>query len=49
MAPNVYVAVTMVQPHAGKTNDRPIRLYGVIPLKVSDPQTKLAPVVHRGR
>jgi uncharacterized protein YfaS (alpha-2-macroglobulin family) len=45
MAPNVYVAVTLVQPHAGKTNDRPIRLYGVIPLKVTDPQTKLAPVV----
>ncbi|MEO8062042.1 MAG: MG2 domain-containing protein [Pseudomonadota bacterium] len=45
MAPNVYVAVTMVQPHAGKTNDLPIRLYGVIPLKVTDPQTKLAPVV----
>ena len=45
MAPNVYVAVTMVQPHAGKTNDRPIRLYGVIPLKVTDPTTKLAPAV----
>jgi uncharacterized protein YfaS (alpha-2-macroglobulin family) len=45
MAPNVYVAVTLVQPHAGKTNDRPIRLYGVIPLKVTDPQTRLAPVV----
>ena len=45
MAPNVYVAVTLVQPHAGKTNDRPIRLYGVIPLKVSDPATKIAPVV----
>ena len=45
MAPNVYVAVTLVQPHAGKTNDRPIRLYGVIPLKVNDPQTHLAPVV----
>jgi uncharacterized protein YfaS (alpha-2-macroglobulin family) len=45
MAPNVYVAVTMVQPHAGKTNDRPIRLYGVIPLEVTDPATKLAPVI----
>ena len=32
MAPNVYVSVTLVQPHAGKTNDRPIRLYGIIPL-----------------
>jgi len=45
MAPNIYVAVTMVQPHAGKTNDRPIRLYGVIPLKVSDPATRLAPAI----
>ena len=45
MAPNVYAAVTLVQPHAGKNNDRPIRLYGVIPLKVSDPATKIAPVV----
>ena len=45
MAPNVYVAVTLIQPHAGKTNDRPIRLYGVVPLKVTDPQTRLSPVV----
>jgi uncharacterized protein YfaS (alpha-2-macroglobulin family) len=45
MAPNVYVAVTMVQPHSNKNNDRPIRLYGVIPLKVTDPQTRLTPVV----
>ena len=27
----------MVQPHADKDNDRPIRLYGVIPLKVTRP------------
>ena len=26
-------------------NDRPIRLYGVIPIKVTDPATKLAPVL----
>jgi len=45
MAPNVYVAVTLVQPHENKTNDRPIRLYGVIPLAVSDPGTHLAPVL----
>jgi len=43
MSPNVYVAVTLIQPHAEKKNDRPIRLYGVIPLMVADPQTKLAP------
>jgi uncharacterized protein YfaS (alpha-2-macroglobulin family) len=45
MAPNVYVAVTLVQPHADKDNDRPIRLYGVIPLKVTDPQTRITPVL----
>ena len=43
MAPNVYVAVTLIQPHENKTNDRPIRLYGVIPLEVADPQTRLSP------
>ena len=43
MAPNVYVHVTLVQPHAGKNNDRPIRLYGVIPLLVDDPATRLKP------
>ncbi|HEY8509063.1 MAG TPA: alpha-2-macroglobulin family protein, partial [Steroidobacteraceae bacterium] len=46
MAPNVYVAVTLVQPHEGRTNDRPIRLYGVIALIVTDPQTRLTPVIH---
>ena len=30
MAPNVYVNVTLLQPHAQTTNDLPIRLYGVI-------------------
>lgn len=45
MAPNAYVAVTLIQPHAGKQNDRPIRLYGVIPLLVNDPATTLKPVL----
>jgi len=44
MAPNVYASVTFIQPH-GKTNDRPIRMYGVIPLHVTDPDTTLAPVI----
>jgi hypothetical protein len=43
MTPNVYVSVTLVQPHAGRSNDRPLRLYGVVPLLVSDPATRLAP------
>jgi hypothetical protein len=45
MSPNVYVSVTLVQPHAGKSNDRPIRLYGIIPLMVTDPATHLKPTL----
>lgn len=45
MSPNVYVSVTLIQPHKDKKNDRPIRLYGVIPVTVNDPKTKLAPVL----
>lgn len=45
MAPNVYVHVTVVQPHAGKNNDRPIRLYGIVPLGVEDPTTRLRPAI----
>ncbi len=45
MTPNAYVSVTLLQPHAGKQNDRPIRLYGVVPLPVTDPATQITPVV----
>jgi uncharacterized protein YfaS (alpha-2-macroglobulin family) len=45
MSPNVYVSVTLIQPHQGKDNDRPIRMYGIIPLKVQDPGTLLKPAV----
>lgn len=45
MAPNVYVSVTLLQPHRDKQNDRPIRLYGITPLKVNDPSTRLAPQI----
>ncbi len=45
MAPNVYVSVTLVQPHSQTANDLPIRLYGVIPVIVEDPNTHLRPVI----
>jgi uncharacterized protein YfaS (alpha-2-macroglobulin family) len=45
MTPNVYVHVTLLQPHRDKTSDTPIRLYGVIPLLVEDPATKLEPAL----
>lgn len=45
MAPNVYVHVTMLQPHNQKNNDLPIRMFGIAPLKINDPQTILKPVI----
>jgi len=46
MAPNVYAYITLIQPHANTENDMPMRLYGVIPIFVEDPTTKLTPVIH---
>lgn len=45
MAPNAYANVTLIQPHAQTANDLPIRMYGVIPIKVEDPATHLSPVI----
>jgi uncharacterized protein YfaS (alpha-2-macroglobulin family) len=45
MAPNIYVNLILVQPHAQIKNDLPIRLYGVIPLLVEDPSTRLHPLI----
>jgi uncharacterized protein YfaS (alpha-2-macroglobulin family) len=45
MTPNVYANVTLIQPHMQAENDLPIRLYGVIPIKVFDPQTRLKPLI----
>jgi len=45
MAPNVYVNVVFIQPHAQDKNSLPIRMYGVTPLFVSDPETHLKPVI----
>lgn len=45
MAPNCYVHVTLLQPHAATTNDLPIRMYGVLPIKVEDPATHLHPII----
>jgi hypothetical protein len=43
MTPNIYVHVTLLQPHSGKKSDTPIRLYGVIPILVDNPKTRLEP------
>ena len=45
MTPNCFAYVTLIQPHAQTKNDLPIRLYGVIPILVEDPNTHLKPVI----
>ena len=45
MSPNVYAHVMHIQPHAQTDNDLPIRMYGVIPISVEDPETRLAPEI----
>ncbi len=51
MSPNVYVNISLIQPHAQTVNDLPIRMYGVIPVMVEDknsilkPQIKIADVI----
>jgi uncharacterized protein YfaS (alpha-2-macroglobulin family) len=45
MAPNIYIHVSLIQPHGQTANDLPIRLYGVIPAAVENPATHLTPVI----
>ena len=45
MSPNVYAHVTLIQPQENLTNDLPIRMYGVIPISVTDPATILHPEI----
>ena len=45
MAPNVYVHVSLLQPHNQTANDLPIRMYGVIPVFVNHKGSKLAPQI----
>ena len=40
MAPNAYVTVSVIQPYDQTVNDRPLRMYGVVPIRVSDPGTR---------
>ena len=44
MAPNVYVHISLLQPHAS-AGDLPIRMYGIMPLLVSNKETILKPVI----
>ena len=39
MAPTTYVSISIIQPHSQTLNDRPLRMYGVVPLNIEDPAT----------
>src|SRR5690606_29833799 len=43
--PNVYINISLLHPHATTLNDSPIRMYGVVPISVEDPLTKLQPEI----
>jgi uncharacterized protein YfaS (alpha-2-macroglobulin family) len=45
MAPTAYAFISVVQPHNQVKNDLPIRMYGVEPLHVEDPKSRLEPIV----
>lgn len=45
MAPNAYLHVTLLQPHAQTANDVPIRLYGIQPLLVGNKDSHLEPTI----
>ncbi len=44
MTPNIFVHVTLIQPHK-RDNDLPIRLFGIVPISVVDEKTVLHPVL----
>lgn len=43
MAPNVYVTATLIQPYGQTANDLPLRQYGTLPLRVTNPRAVLTP------
>lgn len=45
MSPNVYVNISLIQPHAQTVNDLPVRMYGVIPVFAEDASTILHPQI----
>ena len=40
MAPTTYASISIIQPHKQTLNDRPIRMYGIVPLNIEDPSTR---------
>ncbi|KMT64524.1 alpha-2-macroglobulin family protein [Catenovulum maritimum] len=49
MAPNVYAHISLIQAVESKTNDAPVRLYGVVPILVNNPNNQLHPVINAAK
>ncbi len=45
MSPNVYVSISLLQPHHQVKNNLPMRLYGVVPITVENKNTHLTPKI----
>lgn len=45
MTPNIYAHISLIQPHNQTENDRPMRMYGVVPISVVDNSTILKPQI----
>ena len=45
MFPGAYVHIVLIQPKSVKNNDRPLRLYGILPIKIDDSNALLEPVI----
>ena len=45
MCPNVYMNVSLIQPHKNRDNDKPVRLYGVLNIPVEAPELHLKPAI----
>lgn len=45
MTPNIYVNVTLLQPHGQSKNDLGIRMYGVVPVTIENETTVLEPKI----
>lgn len=45
MLPNIYANVMVIQPHEKMSKSLPLRMYGLVPITIEDPQSKLEPVI----
>jgi len=46
MVPNIYVHITLLQPHLQTQNDLPVRLYGITPVTIDDARVVLRPQIN---